>query len=114
MLAYTRRFDEVIQALPLRVWATHLFPDEELLASSDELKLCVLRCLNLIAQMHYFSRAGYIPKNVWRRSEGGFAQLLRSPLFVREWKSLAPIFATDGAFCRYVEKVQHESTGVRL
>ena len=106
LLAYTRRFDDAIQALPLKVWAAHLFPDEERPASSDELTLGIVRCLNLVSQLHYFSREGYIPKSVWKMSERGFTQLLRSPLFLREWKSLAPIFAVDRAFCQYVEKVQ--------
>lgn len=52
-------------------------------------------------------------KSVWKRSEGSFAQFLRSPLFVREWENLAPIFASDGGFCRYMEKVQQrETTGI--
>jgi hypothetical protein len=106
LLEYTRRFDEAIQSLPLRVTAPHLFPNEALPGSSDELRRGILRCLILVSQLYYFSHRGYIPRSIWRRSEGNFGQLLRSPLFVREWKNLAPTFATDDSFCRHVEKSQ--------
>jgi hypothetical protein len=106
LLAYTQRFDEAIQSLPLRVWAAHLFHDEEIPDPSDELTLGIFRCLNFLSQMHFFCNTGYIPKNVWRKNESAFAQLLRSPMFVREWKRLAPLFATNPAFSQYVEEVQ--------
>jgi hypothetical protein len=81
-LAYTRRFDGTLQSLPLSVWAAHLFPKEALPASSDEVKRGILRCLMFVSQMHYFWSTGYIPKGVWKRSEGSFSQLLRSPVFL--------------------------------
>lgn len=106
LLEYTRRIDEIMLSLPPSVWAAHLFPDAELPEQSVELSQGVLRCLSLFAQLHFFCRNGYIPKQVWRKSKGQFAQTLRSPLFMREWQTLAPVFATDRVFTRYVERVQ--------
>ncbi len=102
LLEYSKRVDAITQSLPLSVWAAHLFPDEELPEPSDEVRLGVLRCLNYVSQLHDFCRQGYIPKSVWRKHQGLYAQILRSQIFRREWKTLAPIFATEREFCKYV------------
>jgi hypothetical protein len=72
-----------------------------------------MRCLNFVSQLHYFSRKGYIPRDVWRRGQGVYAEILGSPFFVREWKTVAPMFASDAVFCRFVEKAQQMSEGKR-
>jgi hypothetical protein len=111
LLEYSKRVDDITQSLPPSVWAAHLFPDQELAEPSDEVRLGVLRCLNYVSQLHDFCRQGYIPKSVWRKHQGLYAQILRSPLFRREWKNLAPVFSTERAFCKYVEGVQQMSDG---
>ena len=111
LLEYTKRVDDIRQSLPPSVWGANIFPVEGLPEPSDELRLGVLRCLSFVAQFQYFCRTGYIPKQVWRKSQGEFKRILRSPLFVREWRALAPIFASERAFCRYVERVQQVSEG---
>jgi hypothetical protein len=106
LLEYTRRFDELMRSLPPSVWAAEVFPDSELPELNDDLRVGILRCLNFVAQMHYFSRKGYIPRHVWRIQEDRFTRALRSPLFVREWHAASSLFANDRAFCRYVERIQ--------
>src|SRR5262249_24528442 len=91
LLEYTRRFEQAVQSLPLRVWAVHLYPDEELPESSEEIRLGIFRCLTCLSQIHYFSHKGYIPKSSWKRVEMGFSQILRSPIFLHEWKNFKPI-----------------------
>jgi hypothetical protein len=100
-----------MRSLPPSVWAGHLFPDRELPESNDRLRVDLLRCLGYVAQLYYFSRKGYIPKSIWRRNERTYALMLRGPIFLREWKNLAPMFDTDHAFCRYVEQAQAGSNG---
>ncbi|MDQ3254189.1 MAG: hypothetical protein M3R15_09835 [Acidobacteriota bacterium] len=109
LLEYSRRVDAITQSLPLSVWGAHLFPEEELSEPSDEVRLGVLRCLNYVSQLYDFCHQGYIPKSVWRKHEGLYAQILRSPLFRREWKTLAPMFATEREFYKYVEGVHQAS-----
>ena len=110
LLEFSKRVDALTQSLPLTVWAAHLFPDD-LPEPSDEVSLGVLRCLNYVSQLHDFSRHGYIPKHVWLNHQGLYAQILRSPLFRREWKILGPMFTTEPAFYKYVEGVQQVSAG---
>jgi|SRR6185295_17338855 len=109
LLEYTRRVDELIQSLPPNVWALHIIRDEPPPPPSDELSMNVLRCLNLVAQLHYFSHKGYMPPNAWRRGKLLYARILRSPLFRREWVVLQHVFETDRRFCRFVEKIQRVS-----
>jgi hypothetical protein len=109
LLEYTRRVDDIMRSLPRSVWAADLFPNGELTEPSDELRLSTLRCLNFVFQLHYFSRKGYIPRDIWRKGQGVYAEILRSPLFMREWKTVAPMFAADQVFCRYVERAQQMS-----
>jgi len=47
LLAYTRRFDDTLQSLPLSVSAAHLFPVEALPASSDEVRRGILLCFDV-------------------------------------------------------------------
>lgn len=106
ILEYTRRFDDMLMTMPAHMWTLHILGKGEAPAPSEEVTLGVLRCLNLVGQLHYFSRRGYIPPSSWRRTKVTLARILQSPLFRREWKNLAPIFETDRAFSRYVERVQ--------
>jgi hypothetical protein len=111
LLKYSKRVDHITQSLPPSVWAAHLFPEEEHPESDAEVRLGVSRCLNYVSQLYDFCHQGYIPKSVWRKHQGLYAQILRSPLFRREWKTLAPMFATERAFSKYVEGVQLVSDG---
>src|SRR5688572_33354199 len=75
LLEYTRRVDDIMRSLPRSVWAADLFPNEELPEPSDELRLR--------------------PRDIWRKGQGVYAEILRSPLFMREWKTVAPMAAAD-------------------
>jgi hypothetical protein len=110
LLEYTKRVDDIMRSFPPSLWAPRLFP-QELPEPSDELRLSAMRCLNFVSQLHYFSRKGYISRDVWRRGQGIYAEILQSPFFVREWKTVAPRFAADAVFCRFVEKAQQMSEG---
>jgi hypothetical protein len=70
-----------------------------------------MRCINFISQLYYFSRKRYIPRDIWRKGEARYAEILKSPLFLHVWKKIAPTYVTDGAFCRYVEKTQQLGEG---
>ncbi len=109
LLEYSKRIDEITQSRPPRVWAAHLHPDKEPAEPSDEVRLGVLRCFNYVSQLHDFCRQGYIPKSVWIKHEVLYTQILRSPLFRREWKILAPMFVIEREFYKFVEAVHQMS-----
>ena len=110
MLEYTRRVDDLLKTLPPHVLGLTVIHED--LAHqpapppSDELSMKVMRCLNLVSQMHFSSHNGFLPPAVWRRARVNYAKILRSPLFRREWQTLRHGFEMDRAFCRYVDKVQ--------
>jgi hypothetical protein len=111
LLEYTRRVDTMLATLPSSVWGGEVFGDQEIPPPSNELRIGVLRCLNVFAQLYFFSRRGYIPKHVWRRNREVFAHILSSPVFVREWQVLAPLFVLDRPFCRYMERAHRQLAG---
>jgi hypothetical protein len=111
MLEYTRRVDELLTTLPPHVLGLTVIRDDHQPPppATDELSMKVLRCLNLVSQMHFFSRKGFLPPVVWRRARVTYARILRSPLFRREWQTLHRAFEMDRAFCRYVDQVHRLS-----
>jgi hypothetical protein len=110
LLEYTKRVSEVLLSLPPSILPAHMGgPGTDVPETTDEVRRGVLRCLALFSQLQFFSRQGFIPRHVWRRNHFLFDQILASPLFVREWKTFAPLFANDPGFVRYVEKAQREA-----
>jgi len=111
MLECMRRVDDLLKTLPPHVLGLTLI-HEDLSHQppppppSDELSMKVMRCLNLVSQMHFFSHKGFLPPAVWRRARVNYASILRSPLFRREWQTLRRGFEIVRTFCRYVHKVQ--------
>jgi hypothetical protein len=106
LLEYTRRVDDLLQSLPPEVWALNIIREQPAPPPSYEMTLTVLRCMNLLGQLHFFSRKGYMPAIAWRRGTRIYAKLLQSELFRREWHNLQHIFAADKPFVRFVERAQ--------
>ena len=97
LLEYSKRVDAITQSLPVQVWAAHLFPDEEPPEPGDEVRVDVLRCLNYISRLRDFSRQRYIPDSMRRKHHGLYTQILRSPRFRCEWKTLARCSPPSGS-----------------
>jgi hypothetical protein len=110
LLEYTKRVDDIMRSFPPSLWAPRLFP-QELPEPSDELRLNAMRCLNFVSQLHYFSRKGYIPRDVWRRGRE-YTRRYGEPVLCARMED-RPMFAADAVFCRFVEKAQQMSEGKR-
>jgi hypothetical protein len=76
--------------------------------------MSIMRYLNFVYQFQFFAQKGYIPKSIWTANEGYFARTLQSPLFIREWKILAPEYAVNRAFCLYVENAHERQMETRI
>ncbi len=108
LLEYTDRVDNLMRTVSPSIWAPNVFPANEAIPEI-ETRLGVMRCLNTIAQLHAFCRIGYIPKRIWKKSQSQFVPMLRSPLFIREWKRQGILYANEPSFYKYVESVQQTS-----
>ena len=109
LLEYTKRIDDIVRSRRMMEIAAALREENRNLEPSPELTSTLLRCLNLMSQLHYFSRKGYMPQQPWRMARPHFTRILRSPLFMREWKTFRPIFTMNRGFCRFVDRVQQDA-----
>jgi hypothetical protein len=109
-LEFTKRFEEVMQSFPKNVWSTRLniegFPPRK----SKELSLSVLRYLNLCGEEYYLYKKKWLHKEIWGIWERELIRTLRTPLFIREWKTLAGEFESYPEFKEYVDKIQQSIT----
>jgi hypothetical protein len=107
LMKYTERYEHILDQLPqdaleARFDATVLPPQ------SAQLKLCVLKYLNLCSEEYYLREHGYLAKSVWRIWEGDLRRIIGSPLCQREWLPLRTEFVSHPDFLEYVERIQAE------
>jgi hypothetical protein len=100
-----QRYDDIAKDFPKEAWKTRF--DSGLPPESEELTVCALRYLNLSSEEYYLYKKKYIRREVWKMWEGEILRTLQSPLFRREWKTLAPEFISYPEFSRFVEQVQN-------
>jgi hypothetical protein len=107
------RYDQILASFPRSAWESRLNLEAALPEESIELTLCVLRYLNLSSEEFYLYRRGYLRREVWDVWEGELLRTLRSPLLLREWKTLRHEFISYPEFSRYVDDAQgrEESPG---
>jgi hypothetical protein len=101
-----QRYDEISKDFPRNAWQSRFLLDTVLPSPSEELTICALRYLNLSSEEFYLYKRKYIRKEVWKIWEGEMIRTLRSPLFRREWKTLAHEFSSYPEFYQYIEDIQ--------
>lgn len=105
-LEYTARYENVMALFPADARRARLDLDGEPPGPSDELSLAVLRYLNLCSEEFYLCRRRYLARDVWSIWEAELKRTLRSPLLLREWKSLRREFQSYPEFLEYVDEAQ--------
>ena len=108
-LAYTQRYDEVMGAFPLDARGLRLDLTGDPPPESPELRLAVLRYLNLCSEEYYLYRRGYLARGIWEIWEAELERTVSSPLLLREWPEVRNEFAATADFAQYVEQVQYQS-----
>jgi hypothetical protein len=108
-LEFTKRFEEVMQSFPKNAWSTRLDIEGKPPAKNKALSLSVLRYLNLCSEEYYLRQKGWLYKETWEIWERELKRTLQTPLFIREWKTLAGEFASYPDFKGYVDKIQKDS-----
>ena len=106
-LEYTKRYEEIVDSFPANAWAYRLNSAEDLPVTSPELTKSILKYLNICCEEYTLSQKGYLAKDIWSMWEGIVKRVLRSPLFRREWPTLAVEFESYPEFSKYVEAVQN-------
>lgn len=109
-LEYTARYENVMASFPTDGLRARLDLDGQPPEASEQLTLAALRYLNLCSEEFYLWRRGYLAKDIWLIWEAELKRTLRSPLFLREWKSLRREFQSYPEFLEYVDAAQREGT----
>jgi hypothetical protein len=108
-LEFTKRFEEVMQSFPKSVWPSRLNIEGKPPVKTKALSLSVLRYLNLCSEEYYLYKKGWLHKEIWEIWEGELIRTLQTPLFMREWQTLADEFESYREFKEYVDKIQTAS-----
>lgn len=105
-LAYTGRYDNIMQSFPKEAVGARIGSADADPANTPELRVAVLRYLNLCSEEFHLYRRRYLDRNVWRIWEGELLRTLRTPLFRREWAALRGEFEAYPEFREYVDAAQ--------
>ncbi len=105
-LEFTKRFEEVMESFPKNAWSTRFNSEGIPPRKSKELSLSVLRYLNLCSEEYYLYKKRWLHNEIWEIWEGELIRTLQTPLFIREWQTLASEFESYPKFKEYVDKIQ--------
>jgi hypothetical protein len=108
-LEFTKRFEEVMESFPKNAWSTRLNSEGIPPRKSKELSLSVLRYLNLCSEEYYLYKKRWLHKEIWEIWEDELIRTLQTPLFIREWETLASEFESYPKFKEYIDEVQRGS-----
>jgi hypothetical protein len=108
LMKYTERYERILDQFPPDALAAR-FDVKILPPPSPQLRLCVLKYLNLCSEEYYLKTHGYLAESVWRIWELDLRRIIASPLLKREWPVLRSEFLSHQDFLEYVEHVQTEN-----
>ena len=103
---YAERYEKVMSSFPPEAIIARLNSEGEPPKSTIELKLAVLRYLNLCSEEYFLWCKGFISKAVWEIWSRELVRMLKTPLYIREWKNLKHEFDSYPEFQAYVDGVQ--------
>jgi hypothetical protein len=106
-MKYTERYERILEQFPETALAAR-FDSRALPPESSQLRLCVLKYLNLCSEEFYLRTQGYLPEALWSIWEVDLKRIIGSPLLQREWPYLRTEFLSHRPFLQYVERVQAE------
>jgi hypothetical protein len=110
-MAYAERYERIMESFP----DFHLrFDVDNPPPESDQLKLCVLKYLNLSSEEFYMWKSKYLADEVWRIWEHELRRTLQSKLIQREWPKLRNEFESYPQFLGYVEDAQREARQAQI
>lgn len=107
LMKYCERYEHILEQFPEEALSAR-FDTKTLPPQSPQLRLCVLKYLNLCSEEFYLTNSGHLSKSLWRIWESDLKRMIASPLLQREWPTLRSEFLSHRKFLEYVERVQQE------
>jgi hypothetical protein len=102
-IEFSGRFQDLLHLFPTEAWLANRNPSQPLPPPSQELTDCTLYCLQLIADVYYLHKGGYISKSLWMLWEREVKHTLQGPLFQREWAGVSAEFSHNPDFIQYID-----------
>lgn len=102
---YTARHDEVTQSLRRASGAVHFDVFRNPPPETAELRLEVLRYLNLCSEEFYLNERGYLSRHVWDIWRREIEEKVATALVRREWIALSEEFKSQSQFRAYVSQI---------
>jgi hypothetical protein len=88
-LELSARYDALLNTATVGLWTS---PQGQLPAPTDELTVSVLRYCSFVSFSYFLFQQRRIPKKMWQLMLPSIERTLRSPFFVREWKTVSSEF----------------------
>jgi hypothetical protein len=107
---YTRRFAEIMDALPFQARRPGgRFDLESLPVAEQECILGVMRrYLNLCSEEYYLFQRGKIDKKTWAIWTNGIRDTVRLPCFLSTWAALRMEYEYVAGFCDFMDRLCSE------
>jgi hypothetical protein len=102
-LELSARYDALLHTSSFGVWMS---TEAQLPAATHELTAYVLRYCSLVSFSYFLFRRRRIPRKMWALMLPSIERTLRSPLFVREWKTVRSEFQSFPDFMALVTSAQ--------
>ena len=102
---YTKRYDEIMGKFPDQAYIFR-FDLNHQIPSSQEVRLAVLKYLNMTSEEYYLWRNKYLDDQVWEIWLPEIERTLQTPLFQREWQNLKGEFKSYPDFSMFVDQAQ--------
>jgi hypothetical protein len=113
-IEFSKRFQDMLRLFPKEAWLANRNPSMLMPPTSQELTDCIRYAMELIADVYYLRKIGYISKRVWNVWERQIRQTLAGQVFQREWKEVSTEFAYSADFVSYIDSlIGKEESGER-
>ncbi len=103
---YTKRYDDIMGEFPDQGYTLRFDLDHQIL--NNEVRIAVLKYLNMTSEEYYLWCNNYLDDKVWKIWMPEIKRTLQTPLFQREWQTLKGEFRSYKEFSDFVEQVQSE------
>ena len=100
---FSGRFQDILRLFPTEAWLANRNASQPLPPPSQELTDCTLYTIQLVADLHYLHKGGYITKNLWLLCEREIRPTLTGQVFQREWVGVAAEFTHNREFVQYID-----------
>jgi hypothetical protein len=101
-IEFSGRFQDLLRLFPTEAWLANRNPSQPMPPPSQEVTECTLYCLQLIADVYYLHKGGYVSKHLWMLWEREVKHTLTGRVFQREWAGVAAEFSHSSEFLNYI------------